>query len=311
MTLPTVDVAVNVVRGQDGRVLLAERTARQVAAGFWELPGGKIDPGETPAQAAARELEEEIGIVATGLSPWITYEHAFRTKRVRLHLFQVAGWRGTPHGREGQRLAWVDPVAPAVAPVLPSNDRALATIGLPRIMLDVDVLGTNPNDLHAELAGQAYLVRLHLPAGADNQRLGLARRLASIANGRGARVLLSGAPGDARRAGAEGVHTGAAELARMAARPMVPLWSVSCHDAAELRRAASLGADLAIVSPALAGQASCGRPPLGWDAIRRLAAAAAMPVYASGGVSLADLPRAQEVGCAGIVLGYGQTATRH
>ena len=311
MTLPVVDVAVNVVRGPNGQVLLAERTARQVAGGFWELPGGKIDPGETPAQAAARELEEEIGIVPTGLSPWINYEHAFRTKRVRLHLFRVEGWRGTPHGREGQRLAWVDPLSPAVAPVLPSNDRALAAIGLPRVMLDVDVLGTDLRELQAGLAGRGGLIRMHLPPGADNQRLGLARRLAGVAHGCGARVLLSGSAGDVRRAGAEGLHSGAADLARMSARPVVPLWSVSCHDAADFSRARSMGADLAVVSPALGGQASCGRKPLGWDGVRQLAANAAIPVYANGGVSLADLPRAEAAGCAGIVLGFGYTATRH
>ena len=52
-----VDVAACIVRSPDGRVLMAERTAGQISPGFWELPGGKVDPGETPR--AARTCESK------------------------------------------------------------------------------------------------------------------------------------------------------------------------------------------------------------------------------------------------------------
>ena len=132
MSSPVIEVAVAVVQDDRGHVLLAERTARQVAAGFWELPGGKIDSGESASAAAVRELDEETGIHATAFRPWLCYVHAFPTKRVRLHIFRVERWRGTPVGREGQRLAWVDPAEPGVAPLLPSNARAMFALGLPQ-----------------------------------------------------------------------------------------------------------------------------------------------------------------------------------
>ena len=78
-----VDVAACIVRSPDGRVLMAERTAGQISPGFWELPGGKVDPGETPRAAAARELNEEVGRSAEATRPWIAYEHAFPLRRVR------------------------------------------------------------------------------------------------------------------------------------------------------------------------------------------------------------------------------------
>ena len=53
-------VAAAIVR--DGRVLAARRTQPANVAGRWELPGGKVDPGETPEQALVRELREELGI---------------------------------------------------------------------------------------------------------------------------------------------------------------------------------------------------------------------------------------------------------
>jgi 8-oxo-dGTP diphosphatase len=46
---------------RDGRVLAARRTAPSAAAGRWELPGGKVEPGESPEQALVREIDEELG----------------------------------------------------------------------------------------------------------------------------------------------------------------------------------------------------------------------------------------------------------
>jgi len=63
-TLAALEVQV-VVAGaviQDGRVLAARRTGPRELAGFWELPGGKVDPGESEPQALARELAEELGV---------------------------------------------------------------------------------------------------------------------------------------------------------------------------------------------------------------------------------------------------------
>ena len=53
---------------RDGRVLAARRTAPPAAAGRWELPGGKVEPGETPAAALVREVREELGcdVAVTG-----------------------------------------------------------------------------------------------------------------------------------------------------------------------------------------------------------------------------------------------------
>ena len=47
---------------RDGRVLAARRTAPAELAGRWELPGGKVEPGETPEAAIVRELREELGV---------------------------------------------------------------------------------------------------------------------------------------------------------------------------------------------------------------------------------------------------------
>ena len=119
-----VDVAVGVLINAEGGFLLTSRPDGKVCAGHWEFPGGKLEPGETVAQALARELHEELGIEIGAVQPWkielVDYAHA----RVRLHFCKVREWRGELQMREGQAMAWqtlpvqVAPVLKGTLPVL-------------------------------------------------------------------------------------------------------------------------------------------------------------------------------------------------
>jgi 8-oxo-dGTP diphosphatase len=302
----TVEVAVSVLRDAQGRVLLAERTARQVAAGFWELPGGKIDPGESAAAAAARELREEIGVQARALVPWFVHEHAFPTKRVRLHLFHVSQWAGTPHGVEGQRLVWVDPQAPQVAPLLPSNARALAVLGLPpRLAVSRASEGEGTaafvqRTLPALLAAGVRLLLLREPRLAPAQLVQFARRVVEAGRGHGLRVLLAGTPLAARQCGASGVYSSAQQLRALHARPDTALWAVGCHGEVDLHHARALGADFAIVAPVKATAAHPHDAPLGWAWLAQQAATFTLPLYAQGGLGPGDLADARRHGAVGV-----------
>ncbi len=119
-----VDVAVGVLIDSDGRFLLTSRPEGKVFSGYWEFPGGKLEAGESVAQALARELHEELGITIGTAHPWkielMDYPHA----RVRLHFCKVFEWRGAFEMREQQAMAWqtlpvqVAPVLPGTLPVL-------------------------------------------------------------------------------------------------------------------------------------------------------------------------------------------------
>ena len=121
---PVVDVAVGVLIRPDGHFLLTTRPDGKVYAGYWEFPGGKLEAGETVAQALARELHEELGIHIGAVQPWheqlVDYPHAL----VRLHFCKVHDWQGDLQMREDQTFAWqqlpvqVTPVLPGTVPVL-------------------------------------------------------------------------------------------------------------------------------------------------------------------------------------------------
>jgi hypothetical protein len=124
------EVAVGVVVRRDGRVLLGQRVAGKPYAGWWEFPGGKIEAGETVAQALARELHEELGLVVRASHPWLIREFQYPHAHVRLHFRRIVGawddFSGEPQSREGQAFDWLSTDNPARTPLLPPLSRCSA-----------------------------------------------------------------------------------------------------------------------------------------------------------------------------------------
>ena len=104
--VPEVEVAIGLVwRGE--QLLLSKRFDDAMLGGMWELPGGKIEPGETPAQCVERELAEEVGLRVTAQKPVTTVRHAYSHFRVILHAFkcQLVAGEAKPVGCAD--VAWV------------------------------------------------------------------------------------------------------------------------------------------------------------------------------------------------------------
>lgn len=118
------DVAVAILLRADGAMLLTTRPPGKAYAGYWEFPGGKLEPGETVLQALRRELMEELGVCMGPASVWKTTEHDYEHARVRLHWCKVWSWSGAFEMREGQTMAWQQ-LPLSVAPVLPGAHPAL------------------------------------------------------------------------------------------------------------------------------------------------------------------------------------------
>ena len=92
---------------RDGRVLAARRTSPAEAAGRWEFPGGKVEPGETPEGALVREVAEELGC-AISVSRWLPGEVAIGDR----HLLTIAVAElvsGEPAPTEHDQVRWLGP----------------------------------------------------------------------------------------------------------------------------------------------------------------------------------------------------------
>jgi len=305
-SVPITEVAAAVLTQPDGRVLLARRPAGKAYAGYWEFPGGKVEPGESLDAALARELHEELGIVVTRACRWITRVFEYPHATVRLNFFRVFEWQGTPHPHEGQVFSWQLPDAVEVTPLLPANFPIVKALSLPTVLgishaesLGVDTFLAR---LDVALHNGLRLIQLRDKTLPEETRLQLARETVRRAHLQGARVLVNGPLELARAAGADGIHLDSSAAARLTARPDCEWVGVSCHDGAELVQAAALGADFALLSPVLPTLTHPGAATLGWDAFSTLAAASPIPVYGLGGLGREDVALAQSHGAHGVAL---------
>jgi 8-oxo-dGTP diphosphatase len=112
---------VGLIEDGHGRWLINQRPAGKEMAGAWEFPGGKVGSGEEPLVALHRELHEELGIEVTAAEPLLTLEHDYPEKRVKLDVWRVLAYDGTPEPRERQVLRWVATAELAEAGLLPAD----------------------------------------------------------------------------------------------------------------------------------------------------------------------------------------------
>jgi 8-oxo-dGTP diphosphatase len=301
-----VQVAVAVLLRADGRVLVAQRLPGTPYAGYWEFPGGKLEAGESAHDALARELDEELGIGVRRAIPWLVRRYDYAHAQVELNFFRVFTWRGEPVGRDGQAIAWQLPGAFNVAPLLPANTAILRALELP-LVYGISMAEDLGEEAFLERAQQAMaaglrLIELREKSWSIERLQRLTDRLLPMTRAAGARVLLNGDAELARRLGCAGVHWTSASLLGARSRPAGMLCAASCHDGAELARAAELSLDFAVLGPVAPTPSHPGLPPLGWARVAALLRATPLPVYALGGLDYTDLDTAIANGAQGVAL---------
>lgn len=120
-------VGIGIVRREsDGRFLIRERPAGTVYAGYWEFPGGKVEPGETPDQATARECLEETGLAVSAVRLRAVVDHAYPHGRVRLHFFDCTPI--DPAAEPDPACRWVAPADLAGYRFPEANEAILADL---------------------------------------------------------------------------------------------------------------------------------------------------------------------------------------
>lgn len=303
---PLTDVAAAVLLRADGTFLLAQRPPGKAYAGYWEFPGGKVEAGETPAEALSREICEELNVRISCAYPWLTQTFSYPHARVQLHFYRVLAWDGEPQAQEGQVLSWESTKALSVSPLLPANGPILRGLSLPHIMgvshaadIGVDAF---LQKLDAALKQGLNLLQIREPNFSTEELMAFVDRVRYATREFDLRLLLNGNAELARRAGIEGLHLKARQLLQTKTRPEFAWCGASCHNPEELTHAAQLGLDYVVLGPTLATATHPGAAPLGWERVAEWIHNYPLPVYCIGGMGAQDVQRAWSHGAHGIAM---------
>lgn len=301
-----IHVAAAVIRGADGRILIARRGETQHQGGLWEFPGGKVEDGEAVETALARELREELGIEVGAARPLIEVRHDYPDKHILLDVWEVSAFSGEPHGAEGQPLAWVSPRDLGQYEFPEANRPIVAAARLPgEYLITPDGLETPQllRGIQKAVASGIKLVQLRAPNMYDPKYRDVAVDAVGLCAGK-AQLMLKGPLewlGDFPSAG---WHLTAEQLRKYAANgrpfPKNRWLAASCHNAEELALAERMGVDFVTLSPVQATQTHPEAQPLGWDVAERLIEGFNQPVFLLGGVGATERERAWQIGAQGV-----------
>ncbi|WP_308389393.1 Nudix family hydrolase [Acidithiobacillus sp. AMEEHan] len=306
--MAVVPVATGVLQRADGKVLISLRPEGKPWPGFWEFPGGKIEPGEAPEAALARELAEEIGVRVQVAEPLLRRDHPYPERTVALHFYLLRRWEGEPYGREGQQIRWVHPweiaALDCLAPNLPVVAKLLNDLlPQPPLWLIADPARVATERFLPALGAaidaglRALVLRCKTPIAAE-----LAQRLPAFLGelqDAGVQVYLNH-PDPLPNWPVAGRHLTEAQLAH-GLRPE-QAFGVSCHSPACLQQAARLGARYAFLSPLFATATHPGAEALGPERFAEWVAPAALPVIALGGMTPERVALARQAGAQGVAV---------
>ena len=304
--MPELQVAAGVIVNPSGLILIAKRHDHLHQGGLWEFPGGKIESGETPVQALARELSEEVGIEVLDATPLMVIRHDYPDRKIRLHVWRVDRFAGEAEGLLGQPLRWVRPDELSSFQFPEANRPVVTAARLPDRYALLDLPSGRLDDYRQRLAGYhergIRLVRLR----ASNLSVEAYREFAHEATrwclSRQIDLMVDGDCNLLHQTGARGLHLRSHELMALDARPVDErLWlAASCHDSLQLEQAARIGVDFAILSPVRETATHPDTRPIGWERFSSMVDTALLPVYALGGLDEQDLAMAQMQGAQGI-----------
>jgi|GEM_PF-11143 len=299
-------VVVAAIVNDQHEVLISKRPANVHQGGLWEFPGGKLEAGEGVEAGLSRELQEELGITLTGARPLIRVAHDYADKSVLLDVWRVDRFEGEPAGHEGQQVRWVSVDQLRHYEFPKANLPILTAVSLPACYLITPEPGLDMSGflagLDRSLSRGVSLLQLRAKQLPGNDYRALIPEVLQRCRQAHARVLLNSEPEFAKESGAAGVHLTSERLMTLSVRPLDDnyLVAASCHNQIQLEHAQNLGVDFVVLSPVRATPSHPDARTLGFSGLRALTERVSIPVYALGGMRVADLATAFRHGAQGV-----------
>lgn len=306
-----IHVAVGVIVGADGKILIAKRPQTTHQGGLWEFPGGKVDAGESVQQALVRELKEELAINVIASEPLIQIRHHYPDKSVLLDVHKVIHFEGEPCGAEGQPICWVS-VGDLGSYEFPAANKPIikALVLADKYLITGDFINDEDfcNRLALALEQGIRLVQIRINKLDLAVHTSLLSNAVRLADKFSATLLINSSVGLFEKIvelfpfANIALHLNQNNAAAISVRPIAVgyLLGVSCHNEQEIIHAQQIGADYLLLSPVNRTPSHPEVKPMGWNNFKTLVEFANVPVYALGGVDQKDLFQAKSSGAQGV-----------
>ena len=303
-----VHVAVAVIRGDDGRILVAKRPDDKHMGGLWEFPGGKVKPDEDFTEALNRELMEELNITVSQFQPLITIQHQYPEKTVLLDTCLVSGVNGTPKGNEGQAVQWVEPGDLTDLDFPPANEPIVNAVLLPSQYMVTGLFSSAAElieKVSRQLENGLRLIQFRAPWLQEKPYLHLARELHHLCQPFNAKLLLKGNPELLQETWCDGIHLRSDQLSIPVSewtkyRREGQWLAASCHNEEQLKAAEKAGMNFVTLSPVRPTKSHPGRLSMGQEKATELTRCSTVPVYWLGGLGRSDEALAIDCGAQGV-----------
>jgi len=298
-----IKAVVGVLRNKSGQLLIAKRQDHQFMAGFWELPGGKIENNENPEETIIRELNEELGIKVDDLSLHQTMQHTYTDRTVELCIYNIDQYQNIPIGIEGQKIAWVSVQDLYNYQLLPTMKAFIDSITLP------NKYWITPSSNHQseawmkkfneKITQDISLIQLRSKTMLDDQFIEEVHNKCQQHN---VKLLINTIKKSFNESYCDGWHITTSEMLVLKSRPCTndKLLGASTHNLSEALKAQAIGADFVVISPVQATQTHPDTVPLGWAGAQEVVDKLNIPVYFLGGMGSKDLDRTLKNGAQGI-----------
>ena len=289
-------------------ILLCKRPEGSSQGGLWELPGGKVAPGESELTALKREFFEEVDIHVNEAHPLIKISHDYPEVMICLSAWVIDSWSGAPWGKQGQTVEWVSLQEIAGRQLPEANTRITKAISLPRLYLITPDLASYEDSflkLTEQLVGNGLrLLQFRSKSSSFNQHRGFVKELVEVCRKGACQLVYNGTVDDALSVGAHGVHLQSNELLKLDNRPVSHdvLFSGSCHNEKEIEHSIRLNLDFCVISPVYQTSSHLGSKGMGWSRFQELAKQSCIPVYALGGLKSEHLKNANRNCAHGIAM---------
>ena len=300
-----VHVVAGVLRDTRGRILLARRTEGRDLAGAWEFPGGKLEPGESPAKALERELFEELGIHIGKIEPLICVPQRYTSKNIVLDVYTVLSYIGKPKGLEKQALAW-SPVEKLISyPMPPADKPVVAALTLPNVLaITPEFYGDKNNYLSCveqQLVAGVRYIQLRCKSLTSIKLKELAIDIRTLCHEHKATLFINEDIQLAKMLHCP-VHLKSSQLMRKDIATILSghPFSSACHTIGELKKAESMASLFAVLGPVLKTNSHPDSDGIGWAAFTQMRNDVSLPIFALGGLGMKNISDARRHGAQGV-----------